>query len=99
MNPDGTGVTRITSNDEDDAPSWSPDGARIAFSSVRGDVVHRSIFVMNSDGTGVTRITSSRSPTDVFDSSPTWSRDGRRIAFDSVGRDGDDYCRYEARPL
>src|SRR2546427_7643266 len=38
MNPDGSGVTRVSSEQaEEFEPSWSPDGARIAFTTVRED--------------------------------------------------------------
>jgi TolB protein len=64
-----------------DAPSWSPDGRQIAFTSFRhgrGD-----IFVMNTDGSGERRITSNPTHDDLA----TWSPDGSRIAFVS-SRDG-----------
>jgi Tol biopolymer transport system component len=54
-------------------PSWSPDGSRIAFTSVR----RHGIFVMSADGTSLRRVTTSPS----IDFQPTWSRDGRRLAF------------------
>jgi Tol biopolymer transport system component len=54
-------------------PSWSPDGSRIAFTSVR----RHGIWVMSADGTGLRRVTTSRS----IDFQPTWSPDGKRLAF------------------
>ncbi|MGH3071981.1 MAG: TolB family protein [Gaiellaceae bacterium] len=61
------------------APSWSPDGSRIAFVSVRsGD---EEIYVARADGTGVTRLT--RLP--GADLSPAWSSDGRQIAWSHTG--------------
>ena len=54
-------------------PSWSPDGSRIAFTSVR----KHGIWVMSADGTGLRRVTTSRS----IDFQPTWSPEGRRLAF------------------
>jgi Tol biopolymer transport system component len=54
-------------------PAWSPDGSRLAFSSVR----RSGIWVMNADGSGLRRAT--KSPT--LDIQPTWSPDGRRLAF------------------
>jgi hypothetical protein len=56
-------------------PSWSPDGARIAFrSTTTGD-----IWIMNNDGTNPNRITFSNS-----DFEPAWSPDGTKIAFARV---------------
>ena len=84
MNADGSGVTRLTDNEETDgSPRWSPDGRRIAFDSNRDG--NGEIYVMNADGSGVTRLTDNEAE-DWF---PRWSPDGRRIAFTSY-RDGND---------
>jgi TolB protein len=50
------------------APTWSPDGKRIAFVSDRdgGD----DLYVMRSDGTNVVKITNGQVDVDT----PTWSR-------------------------
>jgi len=72
LKSDGTGATAVTSGPSaDGAPSWSPDGTRIAF---RRD--GEGIFVVNADGSGLVKLTSDRS-----DSDPDWSPDGTRIAF------------------
>lgn len=69
---DGTGATAITSGASvDRAPSWSPDGTRIAFGRTA-----EGIFVVNADGSGLVKLTSEGS-----DSDPDWSPDGTRIAF------------------
>jgi hypothetical protein len=47
--------TRLTQDPQDDGPTWSPDGSRIAFASLRGG--HVDIFVMNADGSDQRRIT------------------------------------------
>jgi TolB protein len=52
----------------DDWPAWSPDGARIAFSSP-------ALTVMNADGS------ERRAITEIGSASPSWSPDGTRIAF------------------
>jgi Tol biopolymer transport system component len=83
MNADGTGVTNLTNNGDqgpDDAdPNWSPDGTKIAFSSVRivGNYPNIEIFTMNADGTGQTRLTNNQDT----DRDAAWSPDGTKIAF------------------
>lgn len=83
---DGTGDTRLTFHEREDAsPSWSPDGTRIAFVSNRNGRLE--IYVMNADGTGVSRLTRNlESRGDAY--KPAWSPDGSRIAY--IGDDGDD---------
>jgi Tol biopolymer transport system component/serine/threonine protein kinase len=85
---DSSRLTRLTTDLGDDwGPSWSPDGARIAFTHV-GDTNQDGfinsqdtgeIYIMNADGSALTRLTDNL----VNDSSPTWSPDGTRIAFGS----------------
>ena len=74
---DGATVLPLTNNaDEDGAPTWSPDGSRIAFDSDRNGGVSK-IWIMNSDGTGAFAAAASFSA----DESPSWSPDGTKIAF------------------
>ena len=79
MDADGGNQQRLTNNlTEDEYPSWSPDGKRIAFMADRkGDVVNWDIYVMEADGGNQLNLTENR----VYDSSPSWSPDGKRIAF------------------
>lgn len=74
--------TRLTSSPEiDDHPSWSHDGAKIAFERILSS--KPDIFVMNANGSGQTNVTNSAS----YDTEPAWSPDGGHIAFasDRVG--------------
>jgi TolB protein len=57
--------------------SWSPDGRKIAFESVRGSSI--SIWTINSDGTNPVQLTRDLSN----NWHPTWSPDGKHIAFAS----------------
>ena len=68
-------MTRLTQNEEDWAPSWSPDGRRIVFVSYRDG--NSEIFVMNVDGSGVTRLID----TEAWEYDPRSSPDDRRIVF------------------
>jgi dipeptidyl aminopeptidase/acylaminoacyl peptidase len=54
---------------------WSPDGARLAFVSSRGD--HSFIAIYNVAGKSISYL----SPSVDSDSNPEWSLDGKRIAF------------------
>jgi len=67
MNPNGSGVTRLTRHEAKDwHPAWSPDGTKIAFASDRTG--NWEIHVMRADGTGVTRLTRN----DADDQHPSW---------------------------
>jgi Tol biopolymer transport system component len=90
-NPDGTEPVRLTDGANDGWPTWSPDGAQIAFSSTGYDPsigactstgdpdlgCPTDIYVMDSDGSDVTRLTTSSGA----EYQPDWSPDGTRIAF------------------
>ncbi len=82
ISPDGSGRTRLTNSPGyDDAPAFSPDGQRIAFTCERDG--NLDICVMNADGSASARLTDSAGK-DAF---PAWSPDGEHIAFMS-DRDG-----------
>ena len=66
----------LASSRADEAePAWSPDGARIAFSTVRRG--QRDVFVIGADGRSLVNLTRSRG----YDNEPAWAPNGQRIAF------------------
>ena len=85
MNPDGTGLTHLTSDGESSLPAWAPDGTKIAF--VRYSATASEVLVMNADGSGVMQLTHDQAPVGVLGGRPAWSPDGTKIAFASI-RDG-----------
>lgn len=83
MDPDGNNLIQLTQNVINDRePIFSPDGSKIAFSSVPGG--NSDISIMNRDGSGVQKLTSHSAK----DSEPVFSPDGSQIVFSS-NRDGD----------
>ena len=81
MNPDGSGVTRLTNSTASDfEPAWSPDRTRIAFISNRRG--YYETYVMNADGTGIKRLTTNT--TGVLDESPNWSPDSSKLTFTHI---------------
>ena len=81
VNVDGTGLTLVTGaiNISVEAPEWSPDGTRFAFSD------GARIYVVNVDGTGLRQLTGVESGNARY---PTWSPDGTRIAFATLAGSG-----------
>jgi Tol biopolymer transport system component len=91
MNADGTGVTRLTRNlphvcifgapcpSLEKAPTWSPDGTKIAFlhkfNPISGGIF--SVDIMNANGLDVTMTASALHATRV-----AWSPGGTKIAYD-----------------
>jgi TolB protein len=80
---DGTGLTRLTDNDEEErSPAVSPDGQRIVYSCRKGTQGGNTLelCIMDADGT-VTVVTNNAIP----DLSPRFSPDGTKIIFQKVG--------------
>jgi Tol biopolymer transport system component len=80
MNADGSGGERLTSGNW---PTWSPDGARISYTSyANGERIH----VIDADGSDTRRLAGN-----AGDSEGAYSPDGEKIAFMSPNDDEDIY--------
>ncbi len=85
ISPTGSGETQLTFSVSPGwarYPDWSPDGTKIAFTSVAPSTGnnHPQVWVMNANGSGQAAITND--PYDNFVSA--WSPDGTKIAFMSL---------------
>ena len=74
---DGSAPARraVAANGSNGDVTWSPDGARLAFVSDRGD--HSFVGIYTNDDTPILWL----APSTSRDSSPRWAPDGTRIAF------------------
>jgi Tol biopolymer transport system component/DNA-binding winged helix-turn-helix (wHTH) protein len=80
--PDARVLRQVTyQQGQQDDPSWSPDGALLAFTSDQAG--NRDVYVQRLSGAEITRLTSAPE----HDWQPAWSPDGRFLAFRSE-RDG-----------
>ena len=82
MDGDGGNEVRLTEDPaRDEGPSWSPDGAKIAFTGFKA--LKKQIWVMDADGGNQVQLTQWGE-----NYNPAWSPDGNRIAFVSARRHG-----------
>lgn len=77
---DGRGMKRVTSG-QDEAPAWSPDGTRLAFSRTQNRGRSYEIYVVSATGARRHAITHA----DGYAQSPSWAPDGSRIVFSASG--------------
>lgn len=78
MNVDGTGLTKLTTGPESNFdPTWSPDGRRIAFTSLRDG--YKQIYLLDVNSLVETRLTTT--PAEIEASEPAWSPLGNQITY------------------
>jgi Tol biopolymer transport system component len=79
INADGTGLKPLTTVPGSDFdPAWSPDGKRIAFTSLRDGT--KDIYVLKLESGGITRLTTVEQPVQE-NSQPSWSPFGNQIGY------------------
>ncbi len=81
MNPDGSGSTNLTAGWGYfcDWPTWSPNGAKIAFRRWVGSPAANDYYIMRADGAQRTRVT--HHPAWRLGDYASWSPDGTKLAF------------------
>jgi eukaryotic-like serine/threonine-protein kinase len=78
INADGTGLKQLMNIPGADLePAWSPDGKRIAFTSIRDG--NNQIYLFDVDTEAVIRLT--QPDVNIENSQPAWSPDGKQIAY------------------
>ena len=77
INPDGSGMTALTTSGGNAGPAWSPDGTEIAYVHTGDDHVS-DLWIMDADGGGKTRLTSTGG---VRRTAPSWSPDGTKLSY------------------
>jgi Tol biopolymer transport system component len=91
MNANGTGQTQLTETEfptQNVAPTWSPDGTKIAWSVLEAPSAgDNGLHVMNANGSSQTQLLDESAP--IHTDQLSWSPDGTQIAYKSVAIGGE----------
>jgi len=89
-------LTRLTFEGDNNWPVWSPDGERVAFSSVRNDAL-MSAYSKSADGSGsAEQIFSPEGKPNWGQTSPSdWSPDGRFLVMEFTNEHGPNVLAYD----
>jgi Tol biopolymer transport system component len=83
MNPDGSGLKRLTKGPCDSVPTWSRDRSRIAYVHIEGrGCTRHAIWIMKANGSGKRRVAFANMSFGL--ESLSWSRDGREIVYSGL---------------
>ena len=85
---DGSGLRPLLPGADAFAPSWAPDGRRVAFTLAihTGDTTTINVATVHPDGTDLRLLTNTSSANAAF--APDYSPSGRRIVFSQSDADG-----------
>ncbi|HVA93629.1 MAG TPA: protein kinase [Candidatus Dormibacteraeota bacterium] len=86
--------TRLTMSQNASDPAWSPDGKRIAFTAIRGDMSH--IYEITADGSGKTQPIVAD---DADEFGPEWSADGRFLVYNRAANAPGSHVEIWAMPM
>jgi TolB protein len=86
MDANGSRLRQLTNVDGDGAPSLSPNGTRVVFTSGERDRDYE-IYTIHTDGSGLKRLTAHPG----VDTQPSWSPDGSQIIYTSCSDDSHCY--------
>jgi Tol biopolymer transport system component len=83
MKADGSNARKLTDSEGDLAPTWSPMGGKIAFSSYGKERKYRQIYIIDANGSNLRQLTTS----EFHKNNPCWSPDEKQICYEAYIHD------------